>query len=76
MATKAFCVMFHDLLSKKIAHKAMGLPLEPSYSNAYLSYYERNCSNSLQRFEAVIDRNYVDDIFILCKLNDHSKYFS
>ena len=54
----------------------MELPLGSSLANAFLSYYEKNRLNScLQGFRPVFYQCYVDDIFVLFKLNDHLKYF-
>ena len=68
--------MFNGLLYKQIDGVAMDSPLRTSLANAFLSYHEKNwlkkCS---QEFRPVFYRRYVDDIFILFKLNDHLKYF-
>ena len=54
----------------------MGSPLGPSLANAFLSYHEKNWLNSCpQGFKPIFYRRYVDDIFVLFKLNDHLKYF-
>ena len=54
----------------------MGSPIGPSLANLFLSYHERNWLNNCpQGFKPVFYRRYVDDIFILFKLNDYLKYF-
>ena len=54
----------------------MGSPIGPSLANLFLSYHERNWLNNCpQGFKPVFYQRYVDDIFILFKLNDYLKYF-
>ena len=55
----------------------MGPSLEPSLTNAFLSYHEKNwfLNSSQQGFKLVFYWRYVDNIFILFKSNDHVKYF-
>ena len=46
-----------------------------SWTNAFLSYHEKNyLNNCAQGSEPVFYRLYVDDIFTLFKSNDHLKY--
>ena len=54
----------------------MGPPLGPSLANAFLSYHEKNwfLNSSQQGFKPVFYWRYVDNIFILFKLNDYVKY--
>ena len=76
LATKESDFIFNGLLYKQIDGVAMGSPLELSLANVFLSYYEKNWLNNCpQGFKLVFYRRYVDDIFILFKLNDHLKYF-
>ena len=54
----------------------MESPLEPSLGNAFLLHHKKNwLNNCSQGFEPDLYRRYVDDIFVLFKLNDHLKYF-
>ena len=72
LATKESYFIFNGLLYTQIDGVAMGPPLRPSLANAFLSYHEKNClSNCLQGFKPVLYQCYVDDIFLLLKLNDH-----
>ena len=76
LATKESYFIFNGLIYKKIDGVAMSSPLGPSLANAFLSYHEKNWLNSCpQGSKPVFYRRYVDDIFILCKSNDHLKYF-
>ena len=76
LATKESYFIFNGLIYKKIDGVAMTSPLGPSLANAFLSYHEKNWLNSCpQGSKPVFYRRYVDDIFILCKSNDHLKYF-
>ena len=68
--------MFNGLLYKQIDGVAMDSPLRTSLANTFLPYHEKNwLKNCSQEFRPVFYRRYVDDIFILFKLNDHLKYF-
>ena len=54
----------------------MESPLRPSLGNAFLLHHKKNWLNSCpQGFEPDLYRRYIDDIFVLFKLNDHLKYF-
>ena len=76
LATKESYFIFNGLLYKQTDGVAMGSPLGPSLANAFLSYHEKNWLNSCpQGFKPIFYRRYVDDIFVLFKLNDHLKYF-
>ena len=78
LATKEFYFKFNGLLYKQIDGVAMGLPLERSLANAFLSYHEKKknwLNNCPQGFKPAFYRRYVDYIFVLFKSNDHLKYF-
>ena len=54
LATKESYFIFNDLLYKQIDDVAMGSPLGPCLTNAFLSYYEKNwLNNCLQGFKPV-----------------------
>ena len=75
-ATKESYFIFNGLLYKQSDGVAMGLPLRTSLANEFLSYYEKNWLNNCpEGCKSVFYGRYVDDIFILFKLNDHFKYF-
>ena len=76
LARKGSYFVSNSLLYKQTDGVAMGSPVGPLLANAFLSYHGKSwLSNCLQRFKPVFYRRYVDDIFILFKLNDHFKYF-
>ena len=68
---KGVLIYIYSLFYKQIDSVAMGSPLGSSLTNAFLSYHEKNwLNNCLQGFKPVFYQPYVDDIFILFKLNN------
>ena len=76
LATKEFYFIFNRLLYKQTDGVAMDSPLGNALANPFMSYHGKNLlNNCLQRFKSVFYQCYDDDIFILFKSNDHSKFF-
>ena len=76
LATEESYSIFNGLLYKQIDGLAMGSALGPLLANTFLPYHEKNwLNNCLQGYKSVFYRHYLDDIFTLCKSNDHLKYF-
>ena len=66
LATQELCFMFNDIPYKQNDSAVMGLPLGPTMTNVFLSFYEmkwlEQCPN---KFKPVFYRRYVHDIFVL-----------
>ena len=66
LATQELCFMFNDIPYKQKDSVVMGLPLGPTMTNVFLSFYEmkwlEQCPNE---FKPVFYRRYVHDIFVL-----------
>ena len=54
----------------------MGSPLAPSLANAFLAYHEKRCLEECHdTIKPLVYRRYVDDIFPLCRDEEHHKQF-
>ena len=69
--------MFDNKRYKQIDGVAIGSPLGPTLTNAFLSHYEKiwlnDCSS---QFKPVVYRHYLDDIFVLFKSKEYLKHFA
>ena len=72
MVLKNNFLNFDGKVYKQTVGVAMGSPLGPSLSNAFLYFYEQIWLND---FKPVYYRRYVDDIFALFRLPDHLEKF-
>ena len=75
-ATSESSFIFDFLLYKQIDGVAMGSPLGPTLTNAFLCHYEKewldNCSSHLK---PIVYRRYVDDTFVLFSSKEHLQPF-
>ena len=72
LATRESYFIFNEILEKKIDGVAMGSPLELTFANALLYFYEKKWLEQFpDKFKLVYYRRYVDDIFVLLKSRDH-----
>ena len=76
MALDETCFVFDGKLYKQCDGVSMGSPLGPSYANAFLSKHEKEwldeCPESIKPLQY---KRYVDDIFLLCRDEEHHKLF-
>ena len=64
------------MLCKQIDRVAMGSPLGPLLTNAFLAHHEQNWLDSCPlEYRPLYYGQYVDDIFVLSKSSDHLKRF-
>ena len=70
------CFIFDGKLFKQCDGVSMGSPLGPLYANSFLSYHEKvwikECPDEIKPIKY---RRYVDDIFILCRDQEHHRKF-
>ena len=65
-------LFFYGKLYKQVDEVAMGSPLGPTLTNAFLVYFEQKWSqNCPSDFKPQYSRWYVDDIFILFNSKEH-----
>ena len=68
--------IFDYVLYKQVDGVAMGSPLVPTLANAFLCHYEKEWfDNCPIHFKSVINKRYVDDIFILFSSKEHLQLF-
>ena len=66
LATKHSIFTFDGTLCKQVDGVAMGSPLGPDLTNAFLSHYERTWLDDCPvEFKPVFYKRYVDDVFVL-----------
>ena len=69
-------ILFNNEYYKQIDRVVIGSPLEPTFANIFLSYYEqiwpKNCPYD---FKPVIYKRYVADTFLLFRSKDHIQKF-
>ena len=76
LATKEYYFIFDSLVYKETNVVAWDHLLDPLWQNVFLSHHEKTWLNSCpQGLKPVFYQHYVDNIFVLLKLNDHFKYF-
>ena len=76
LATKESYFIFNKVLYKQKDGVAIGSPLGPILTNAFLCFYERKYLEECpSEFKPVFYRRYVDDIFVLFKSTDHLEKF-
>ena len=76
LATKDSHFIFDGTLYKQIDGVAMGSPLDPTLTNAFLVYHEKNWSEHCPvEYRPLYYRRYVDDIFALFNSAQHLKRF-
>ena len=73
MALKNNFLNFDGKVYKQTDGVAIGSPLGPGLSNAFLYFHEKIWLND---FKPVCCRRYVDDIFVLFRLPDHLEKFT
>ena len=75
-ATTESSFIFDNQHYKQIDGVAIGSPLGPTLTNAFLSHYEKIWLNECcSQFKPVVYRHYVDDIFVLFNSKEYLKYF-
>ena len=68
--------MFDGDYYHQIDGVAMGSPLGPCLANVFMNYYEQIWLNECpEDFKPKFYRRYVDDIFVLCKSQEHLNKF-
>ena len=76
LALHETCFVFDGKLYKQCDGVSMGSPLGPLLANAFLVYHEsewiKNCPEDIKPIKYI---RYVDDIFLLCRSQDHHKKF-
>ena len=76
LATKDSHFIFDGTLYKQIDGVAMGSPLDPTLTNAFLVYHEKNWSEHCPvEYRPLYYRRYVDDIFALFNSAQYLKRF-
>ena len=76
LATKESYFIFNGKVYQQVDGVAMGSPLGPILTNAFLAYFENNwLQNFSSAFEAHYYKQYVDDIFALFTSTEHSESF-
>ena len=76
LTIKESIILFDMIFYTQVDDVAMGSPLEPSLTNAFLCHHETKWSNDCpEKFKPVFYKRYVDDIFILFKRSEHVKSF-
>ena len=77
LATSEPSFIFDNILYKQIDGVAMGSPLGPSLTNAFLCHYEKLWLDSCPpELNPAVYRRYVDDIFVMFKSKDHLLLFA
>ena len=72
LSTKESYIIFNELLYKQIDGAAMGSPHGPTLANEFLCFYEKKgLEQCPEKFKPVYYRRYVNDIFVLFRLQDH-----
>ena len=75
-AAKESFFIFDNSLYCQIDEIAMGSPLGPALSNAYLCYHEKEWLGSCPvEFKPKLHKSYVDYIFVMFQSRDHVKKF-
>ena len=76
LVVKSSCFVLNDTYYQQIDGVAMGSPLEPTFANLFLVYYEHNrLKNCRLQFKSKFYRRYVDDIFLMFEKKEHVKKF-
>ena len=76
LTTKESIILFDMTFYTQVDGVAMGSPLGPSLSNAFLCHHETKWLNDCpEKFKPVFCKRYVDDIFMLFKRPEHVKSF-
>ena len=76
LATQESYFMFNDILYKQKKCVSMGLPLEDTIGNFFLSFYEIKCLEKYpNEFKPVFNRRCVDDISALFESAEHLSKF-
>ena len=75
-ATSELSFIFDFLLYKQIDGITMGSLLGPTCANTFLYHYEKEwLENYPSHFKPIVNRKYVDDIFVLFSSKDHLQLF-
>ena len=76
LATKESYFIFYGKFYKQVDGVAMGSPLGPTLTNAFLVYFEKNwLQNRSSDFKPHYYRRYVDDLFVLLPSPEHLEAF-
>ena len=76
LAMEETCFVFDGKLYKQNDGVSMGSPLGPHYANAFLSKHEKEWLNECpDNIKPLKYRRYVDDIFLLCRDEEHHRKF-
>ena len=76
LTTKESITLFDTVFYTHVNDVAMGSPLEPSLTNAFLCHHETNWLNNFpEKFKPVFYKRYVDDIFVLFERPEHVNSF-
>ena len=69
--------LFHGIIYQQVDGVAIGFPLGPSLTNAFLAHYEHIWLNDCpDEFKSVYCKRYVDDIFVLFQSPHHLEKFN
>ena len=76
LAMEETCFVFDGKLYKQSDGVSMGSPLGPHYANTFLSKHEQEWLNECpENIKPLKYRRYVDDIFLLCRDEEHHRQF-
>ena len=76
LATQELYFIFNDVLYKQKGAVAMGLPLQTTMANIFLSFFEvKWLEKCPEEFKPVFSRRYDDNIFVLFELAKHLSKF-